>query len=53
MLATDRRDEPIEAGRGEEVEKLVEAATKLQESLQAGAEMRARRGSNRKASCAP
>lgn len=36
MLATHRRDELIEAGRGEEVEKLVEAARELQESLQAG-----------------
>ena len=36
MLATHRRDELIEAGRGEEMEKLVEAARELQESLQAG-----------------
>ena len=34
MLATHRRDELIEAGRGEEMKKLVKAARELQDRLQ-------------------
>ena len=38
MLATHRRDELIAEGRGGEMEKLVETARELQDSLQAGRE---------------
>ena len=37
MLATHKRDELIQEGRGDEIEKLVEAARELQDSLQDGA----------------
>ena len=37
MLATHKRDELIQAGRGEEMEKLVKEARELQDSLQGNA----------------
>ena len=36
MLATNRRDEPIEAGRGEDVDRLIDAASELQDRPQGG-----------------
>ena len=36
MLATNRRDEQIEAGHGEDVDRLIDAARELQDRLQGG-----------------